>query len=483
MRRSESELLVLAMDIGTSSTRTALFDERGVRLPESFASAKYAVRYTEDGGAELAPAVLLRAAKGCLRKTLRAHGETNGTRTVPIRAIGTSGFWHSLLGLDQHGRAITPIFTWADSRAATDAARLRERFVEQKIHARTGCMLRAPYWPAKLRWFARTQPKLVSRVKLWISPADWIAHELFGTAISSRSMASGTGLYNLRIRDWDEELLEFCGVGSEQLLPLENSAPAIRGALKNATLFSAIGDGAASNLGSGADASGIVAINMGTSGAVRVVQPDRTRVRTPFGLFRHVVDDDCTLVGGAVSNAGNLHAWCLRELRLTDDHRHTERMLQRNRAANDPLTILPFWVNERAPSWPDGIGGIVSQLSQSTTAADILRAGATSVCYRLSDIFDGIESSAGRSRAVVISGGVLRSPALLRILADSLGRDLQVCTEAEASLRGAAIHALRQLGRKVPPLRRGKIIPHERNLAKQHANRRRAQNQLERQLR
>ena len=93
--------LVPAIDIGSSSTRTALFTERGIRIASSTASRKYAVNYSADGAAELNPAILLRAARVCTEQTIRAHHNSATLRKIPIVAVAGSAFWHSLLGLDR----------------------------------------------------------------------------------------------------------------------------------------------------------------------------------------------------------------------------------------------------------------------------------------------------------------------------------------------------------------------------------------------
>ena len=144
--------IILAVDLGTSSVRTALFDSTAQPIPGSSASRLYQVRYTPGHGAELDPAILLRATRAALRQTLR-HAK-GGPHT-----ISGSGFWHSLLGIDAAGEPLTPIYTWADARGREDAARLRAEFDEHEIQQRTGCMLRASFWPAKLRWLQRTQPE------------------------------------------------------------------------------------------------------------------------------------------------------------------------------------------------------------------------------------------------------------------------------------------------------------------------------------
>jgi gluconokinase len=398
-------------------------------------------------------------------------------RKIPIAGVGASAFWHSLLGLDRKGRAITPVYTWADSRCADDAVRLRQEFDEKKIHARTGCMLRASFWPAKLRWLRRTQERLFSRVTRWVSPAEWIFEELFGATGCSHSMASATGLYDLRTRQWDTALCAACGLEVEQLGQLIETATGTRSTfpeLREAKFFTAIGDGAAGNLGCGADVPGRIAINIGTSAAVRAMETG-ARKAAPFGLFRYAVDREKTVIGGAVSNAGNLRQWCVRELRIAD----AEKALSRTGGVANELTVLPFWVSERAPTWPEHLRGAVIGLSQASSAPQILRAITCAVFYRLSEILDLVESCTGRAKEVIASGGILHSPASIRLLADALGRDLRVSAEPEASLRGAAVYVLEALECRVDPLRQGKIVRHDPVLAEKHHVRRACQIALE----
>jgi gluconokinase len=430
--------VVLALDIGTSSVRCALFDARARRILKNSASETYRLRNSREHGAELDPAILLHATRKCLRQIPRLTNDS---------IVAGSGFWHSLLGLDRAGKPLTPIYTWADTRSADEAVKLRAHLNEREILQRTGCMLRATFWPAKLRWLRRAQPKIFRRVTRWVSPAEWIFEEIFGVRACSHSMASGSGLYNFSTRDWDREMLEVVGLTSAKFNPLCDRAE---------NFFSAIGDGAAGNLGSGATDPNVAAINIGTSAAVRVVRQNSLSI--PFGLFRFVVDEKRALFGGAISNAGNLRAWCLRELRLSPNDRKIERILRAPKVSR--LTVLPFWVSERAPTWPENLDGVVIGLTQATTAADLLRATTAAIYHRLADIFDELEKVAGHFEKIIVSGGILQSPASLQILADSLGRDFVTTADQEASLRGAAVHALEKLGEKIPAPKFGRVIRH-----------------------
>jgi gluconokinase len=139
-------------------------------------------------------------------------------------------------------------------------------------------MLRSSYWPAKLLWLRRTRPKVFVRVMRWMSPAEWLQRELCGEARCSYAMASGTGLFSPATLQWEPQLLKRCHISPRKLNGLSEDPLRIspRWArkfpeLREALWFPAIGDGAASNLGSGATKPGVAALNCGTSAAIRVV--------------------------------------------------------------------------------------------------------------------------------------------------------------------------------------------------------------------
>jgi gluconokinase len=482
--RKQSSALILAIDIGTSSLRTALFDARGRRLVQTTAQEAYSLRVTTDGGAELSPKTLRETLLRCLTQTLRSYHSDRALRLRPIIAVGTSCFWHSLLGTDDNGRALTPIYTWADSRCREDAARLRTEFSERAIHARTGCMLRSSYWPAKLLWLHRTRPKVFARVAHWMSPAEWLQRDLCGEALCSYAMANGTGLFNPATLRWDTGLLKRCHISSRKLNALNEEPLRISARwahkfpeLREALWFPAIGDGAASNLGSGATKSGVTALNVGTSAAIRLVSHGK-RARVPFGLFGYRIDAKRLLIGGAVSNAGNLRAWCLRQLNLSSSPQELERALAARPAPLHGLTVLPFWVSERAPTWPENLHGAIIGLKNSTSALDILQATREAVFQRLAQIAELLPI-----RKFVISGGIQKSPADMQRLADVLGRSMIVCSEPEASLRGAAVFALEKLGVTAPAPPVGRVIHPRLRFTRQYVAARRRQQRLEELLR
>ena len=124
-----------------------------------------------------------------------------------VEVVVLSCFWHSLLGVDRSGKPITPLHLWSDLRSAEDAAALRHELDEHAVHARTGAALHPTFWPAKIRWLARTSPTLHDDVASWLSFGDYLLLRWFGRAQSSLSMASATGLMDQSRLTWDEAMV------------------------------------------------------------------------------------------------------------------------------------------------------------------------------------------------------------------------------------------------------------------------------------
>ena len=470
--------LILALDIGTSSCRTALFDFNARRIGGTTSQQTYPLITSGDGAAEIDPAELLQAVRCCLAETMAS------VRGRTIAGIGTSCFWHSFVGTDAGGKPVTRVVTWADSRCRADAAELRAAFSERQVHARTGCMLRASFWPAKLLWLRRTQPRVFARVKRWMSPAEWLQLRISGAPNCAPGMATGTGLFDPTKLAWDRALLAHCGIRAEQMFALSGEPTPVGGslarefpALAGVPWFPAIGDGAASNLGSGATQPGLAAINVGTSAALRVMRSGRV-ARAPFGLFCYRVDEERFVVGGAISDAGNLRAWCLRELRLPDEAA-IESALAARPGPVPGLTVLPIWTQDRAPTWTENAVGVIHGMSQNTTALDLLQAITEASYQRIARIGAMVLAVEPRPPKFIVSGGIQHSPAALQRLADVLGQPVYPNDEMEASIRGAAIFALEKLGLPAPAFVLPKAVKPRARYARLYATARERQRKLE----
>jgi len=328
--------------------------------------------------------------------------------------VAISCFWHSLLPLDEHDRPVSPVQTWRD--LAGDPPPLDP----VAYHARTGCFLHPAYWPAKL---AQT------RAARYVSFGDYLFLRLTGELRSSVSMASGTGIYDPNRLAWDEETLAAAGVSEEQLPPVSDEPVA--------GVWPALGDGACSNAGAGCLTRGRAAVMVGTSAAARVVYEAASAEPRP-GLFLYRLDEDRFCEGGALSDGGNLYAWLLQTLAPFDRGALAER-----EPGAHGLVFEPFLGGERSLGWNPDRRGEIRGLSFATTPIDIAQAALEGVAYRLVDVLDAIGDL---DSVVATGGGLLSNPDWLQILADVLGRPVEVSGAAEGSARGAAVVALERLG-------------------------------------
>jgi gluconokinase len=205
--------LVLAIDIGTSSVRASLYDLGSRPLPGTQARGRYTLQTTPDGGAFLEPDEVLGQTMACIDRVL----ELAGKEAARIAAVGCCTLVANVLGLDSSGRAVTPLYTWADTRGLDAVAWLREHVDEAAIHQRTGCLIHTSYLPVRLRWLATAEPELFKRVARWLSIDDYLRLRLFGQTSSSYSIASWTGLLNRRKLSWDAPLLETIGLPEGRL--------------------------------------------------------------------------------------------------------------------------------------------------------------------------------------------------------------------------------------------------------------------------
>ena len=448
---------ILALDVGTSSIWAIGYDALGRPLPGADARVGCEPTTTPDGGSELNPEELVAATASATDRCLAAA-------PGPPAAVGASVFWHSLLALDADGRPLTRLITWADTRSAGAARALRARLDETAVHARTGAPLHSTFFPAKLTWLREARPDVFARAATWCGFAEYLLLRLTGRLRASVSMASGTGLLDQRpdawqrAGAWDAGMLEACGIGPGRLPPIDDApliglAPAWRArwpTLVDAPWLPAAGDGACSNLGSDCSGPERIALNVGTSAALRLVTPAPREV--PWGLWHYRVDARRHLIGGATSEGGNVLAWARRTLALPGEDAALDTALAAVAPDSHGLTALPFLAGERSPGWRGDARAAVTGISLATTAPQILRALVEAVAYRLAAVYDRLRPLAAPGHAVIASGGALgHSRVWTEIMADALGVPIGVLPGIEASSRGAALLALGALGRPAPP--------------------------------
>jgi gluconokinase len=472
--------LILALDVGTSSVRAALYDGNADLVPRTSAKVEYQFTTTIDGGFEIGADVLLGHVVAAIDTTLEKAERVKGD----ISALAICSFWHSLMGVDEKARPTTPVLGWADTRSREYSAALKHRFDERAMHDRTGVHFHSSFWPAKLLWLHNEFPNIFLRTAMWISFADYVLSQVIDTSdvpwescggsidgiqwdgfrrayesdpllmVTSVSMASATGIFDIRNCRWDGEMIGAIGlsVGNlPQVVKKNDHAFSLRRKyrtrwprLKKAEIFPAMGDGAADHIGSCGIDKDNASLMVGTSAAMRVAFRGEPPAQIPDGLWCYRIDNDRVIMGGALSDGGNLYQWVKQNFGVP---KNADSKMRRRGAAAHGLTVMPFFHGERSTGYNEYVRGEINGLMSSHHATDVLQAAMEAVAYRLAEIHDRLRSAA-RSKNIVASGGALRdSPVWSQIIADVLGRDLLMTDTQESSMRGAVLLALESLGK------------------------------------
>ena len=442
----------IAVDVGSSSCRTVVFDQLGRTVIGHDAQISYEADSEEDGQATYDPSALLQAADNCLDQTINVLGPA----IDQVGVIGFSCFWHSLIGLDVNAQPATPVFHLADTRSARHTDEIRARLTQEEWRRRTGTVFHSSYWSAKLTWLSDQTDYPIDNVRTWVSAGDYLYSAWTGETLTSLSMASGTGLCDLVTGDWCLDLLRVLNIDAEllpKIVDRDHHATLVTPyrerwpALADVPWTPALGDGACANVGSGATDATRIAMTLGTTGAVRVV--DRNPVGEPCslhpGLWAYRLDRQSVLHGAAITNGGLWFDWSREHFQVGETDILEQALLQP--PAQHGLTVLPFVSGERAPIWNDHARAAIVGISTSTSNVDIVRASLEAVAHRLGLIYADATAAAETPHAVVANGGaLLKSDPIAQIVTDVIAHDiLALPSELEASARGAGILALETL--------------------------------------
>jgi gluconokinase len=444
------EPCIVTLDIGTSSVRALVFDARGRQCKKFGAQIPYSVETTAGGGVEVDAG---RLADLAVESLSALHEQMRRQRVRPAAVAGCT-FWHNVLGVTKNGRAATPVLHPFDTRADGAAAKLRLKIDSRALHSRTGCVLHASYLPAKLFWLSEARPRAFHAARRWMSFAEYFMWRLFGEGAESVSMVSGSGLWNQNENCYDEEVLRVLPVEPCQFFPpetMDQPLTSLRKPFKTrwplfdgVPWYPALGDGACNNMGSDCHSPQRFALMVGTSGALRATY-QASYPELPGGLWCYRVDRRRLLLGGALSDGGEVYAWMRRTLALPSASA-IESQLANLAPGSHRLTVLPLFAGERSTNWRAGARAAIAGLGAGTQPIEILRAALEAVALRFRMVYDQMSASLGAPREVVASGGaLLRSRVWTQMMADALARPVVACLEGEASSRGAALVALERL--------------------------------------
>ena len=445
---------VIGVDIGTTSTKTVLFTKQGEVVQKR--DINYPLRSPVLEAAEQDPEEIFDAVITTVRQVIQA----SQIEPASVLCLSFGAAMHSLIAVDAQGKPLTKSITWADNRSVKWAEKIKQQ-QGHEIYLRTGTPIHPMSPFIKITWLRHEHPELFKQAAKFISIKEYIFYRFFQKYVVDYSIASATGLLNLVDLAWDQEALSEAGISESHLSelvptthilqPIQAEYATQMGIKPDTPIVIGASDGVLSNLGVGAIAPGIVAVTVGTSGAIRAVS-DRPIVDPQERLFCYALSEKHWVIGGAVNNGGIALRWVRDQLtdtevraaqRLGKDPYELITMLAATvPAGSGGLIFHPYLMGERSPIWNADARGSYFGLNMSHTKAHLVRAVLEGIVYNLSLVLAALEDCIGKAERIQATGGFARSPFWRQMMSDVFDRAVTVPESFQSSALGAAVLGL-----------------------------------------
>lgn len=473
------ETYSIGIDIGTTGTTAVIFADGGEAIQQ--VSVEYPLLTPEPKIAEQDPdeilAAVILATKSAIKKAKLAKNQ--------IKLLSFSAAMHSLIAIDQEELPLTASITWADQRSEAYARALKETN-GLSIYQNTGTPIHSMSPLAKLIWLREEKPEIFQDAKTFIGIKEYIFYQLFGEYIVDYSIASATGLFNIHTLDWDEEALETTQISREQLPKVVPTTEVFRG--MNVQIAEELGivaqtpvviganDGCLANLGVNAIEPGVIAMTIGTSGAIRTVT-DKPITDPKGRFFCYALTDEHWVVGGPVNNGGIILGWLKDELgreetaeALRSEQNPYDRITEKVATIQpgaEGLLFYPYLTGERAPIWNANAKGSFYGLGLHHTKEHMMRAVLEGINLNLYMVYQTLEKIIGSPDKIHASGGFAQSDIWRQMMADVFNTEIHVSQTIESSALGAVILGRYALG-EIDSLEEGAQVIATSDISKPH---------------
>ncbi len=447
---------VIGVDLGTSGTKTVLFDEKGTVIASM--TIEYPMYQPKNGYAEQDPADWYNAAVN----TIKCVIEKSGVSKDDIVGIGLSGQMHGLVMLDEDNNVIRKSIIWCDQRTAAEVEEMNEKIGREKLIEITANPALTGWTAAKILWVKNNEPENYAKCRHILLPKDYIRFMLTGEYATEVSDASGMQLLDVPNRCWSAEICEKLGIDMSMLAKVyescevtgtvTESAAALTGLKAGTIVVGGAGDNAAAAVGTGVVTDGKAFTTIGTSGVVfahtsQVSIDPKGRVHTCCAAVPgawHIM--------GVTQGAGLSLKWfrdnfCSAEKETAKYMGVDEYYLMDKEADTVPiganrLLYLPYLMGERTPHLDPNARGIFFGLSAMHTKKDMLRAVMEGVAYSLRDCIEICREMNINISDMMACGGGGTSPLWRQMLADLYGCPVKTAASKEGPALGVAILAM-----------------------------------------
>jgi glycerol kinase len=440
---------ILAIDQGTSSTKSTVFDRSGNAVAKGLVDLD--TQFIDGGLVEQDPLGIYQNALASVKNCLNDY-QSKGLDINDIASVGISNQRETFVVWDEAGNPLYNAVVWQCKRSVAVCERLKAEELNDEIKQRTGLII-DPYFSAtKLIWLYENNLKVRAAIdegRAYFGTVDtWLLFKLSKGAryLTDHTNASRTMFFNLKTLQWDKYLLDIFGL-SKLNLPEVCSSSFNFGTSDFEGLFghpmpidAMIGDSHAAAFGEGCFEKGQAKATLGTGCSILMNAgadvPDGGE-----GLITTVCWSTPALVNyaleGVIVSCGSTIEWLRRELGLFSDVKQTQDMAN-SVTDNNGVYIIPAFSGLGAPYWDMNRKAEIQGLTFSCNKNHIVRAGLESIAYQIRSVIDAMKDAGQLDlQELIVNGGIINNKFVLELLTNLLNRPLSYGI-SDASGLGAA---------------------------------------------
>ena len=438
---------ILALDQGTTSSRAILFDKKGSIV--AMAQKEFTQIFPQSGWVEHDANEIWSSQVGVAMEVI-SMAQIKGDQ---IKAIGITNQRETTVVWDrQTGHPIYHAIVWQDRRTSERCNTLKEEGYLSKIQSKTGLVIDAYFSATKVEWIIKNvagAQKLAEEGRLIFGTVDsWLIWKFSEgeSHVTDVTNASRTMLYNIRIQQWDEELLRLFEIPSTMLPKvLESSNEFGRTSEQffghRIPITGVAGDQQAALFGQMCTETGMVKNTYGT-GCFMLMNIGPEFVVSKHNLLTTIAwkinGELHYALEGSVFIAGAVVQWLRDGMEMINNSSEIE-IIAKQSSDTDGVYFVPAFAGLGAPYWNQEARGMIVGLSRGTTKSHIARAALESMAYQSYDVLKAMEADSGISiKELRVDGGATTNNLLMQFQADLLGADVIRPRCVETTALGAA---------------------------------------------
>ncbi|ONI47731.1 xylulokinase [Candidatus Epulonipiscium fishelsonii] len=445
----------IGVDLGTSGTKTVLFDEIGKKI--SSHTIEYDLIQPQNGWAEQNPADWWNATVGTIKEVIKK----SDVNPSDIKGLGISGQMHGLVMVDKHGEVLRNSIIWCDGRTGEECKEITETIGKERLIEITANPALTGFTAGKILWVRKHEPELYEQCHQILLPKDYIRYKLTGLYGAEVSDASGTNLLDIAKLQWSKEILDKLNISQDLMPKLANSvdiagniseeASKSTGLTMDTIVCYGAGDNASAGIGTGVVSTGKAFTTIGTSGVVFAHSDEpqidkQGRVHT----FCSAVPNKYTIMSCTLS-AGLSLKWfrdnfCTSEIEVAkylgkDSYDIVNEGVEKLPIGSDKLIFLPYLMGERSPILDENARGVFFGLSAIHTKYHMIRAIMEGVMYSQKQCLDVINGIGVFPKEMYACGGGAKSEFWRQMMADIYNTEVLTVQNEEGPALGVAILA------------------------------------------